>query len=115
MGFSKLQVNWFTHKKSYGFWLITLKVVNWQEQKNAHFYEHKIHPTWTHVEPIFKDIQIGSNSTDTITRMQFPIQLIATRTMHWAQWLRFNHLAFDPNGVYKHGFTYTTIFCIKNK
>jgi hypothetical protein len=37
--------------------------------KNAHFYEHKMHPTWTPIEPIFKDIQIGSNSTHTITRM----------------------------------------------
>ncbi len=83
--------------------------------KNAHFYEHKIHSTWTPIESIFKYIQIGSNSTHTITRMQFPIQLAATRTIHRAQGLRFNHLAFDPNGVYKHGFTYIIFFCIKNK
>jgi len=37
--------------------------------KNAHFYEHNIRPTWTPIEPIFKDIQIGSKSTHTITRM----------------------------------------------
>jgi hypothetical protein len=24
-------------------------------------------------------------------------------------------LAFDPNGVYKHGSTFTTLSCIKNK
>jgi hypothetical protein len=68
--------------------------------KNAHFYEHKIHPTWTPIEPMFKDIQIGSNSTHTITRMQFPIQLVATCTIHRAQGLTLDHLAFDPNGLY---------------
>jgi hypothetical protein len=46
--------------------------------KNAHFYEHKIHPTWTLIEPISKDIQIGSNSTHIVTTIQFPIQLVAT-------------------------------------
>jgi hypothetical protein len=35
--------------------------------KNAHLYEHEIHPTWTPVEPISKDIQIGSNSSHIIT------------------------------------------------
>jgi hypothetical protein len=30
--------------------------------KNAHFYEHKIHLMWTPIQPILKDIQIGSNS-----------------------------------------------------
>jgi len=39
--------------------------------KNAHLYEHEIHPTWTPIEPISKDIQIGSNSFHIITRKQF--------------------------------------------
>jgi hypothetical protein len=34
---------------------------------------------------MFKDIQSGSNSTHTIRRMQFPIQLVATHTIHPAQ------------------------------
>jgi hypothetical protein len=29
--------------------------------KNAHLYEHEMHPTWTIIKPISKDIQIGSN------------------------------------------------------
>jgi hypothetical protein len=64
---------------------------------------------------MFKDIQIGSNSTHTITRMQFPVQLVATHIIHRAQGFILDHLGFDPNGVYKHGFTYTTFFRIKNK
>jgi hypothetical protein len=83
--------------------------------KNAHFYEHKMYPTWTSIEPISKDIQIGSNSTHIITKIQFPIQLTATCTIHQAQGLTLDHLAFDPNGVYKHGLTYATLSCIKNK
>jgi hypothetical protein len=46
--------------------------------KNAHLYEHEIHPTWTPIETISKDIQIGSNSSHIITTTQFPIQLVAT-------------------------------------
>ncbi len=37
--------------------------------KNAHLYEHEIYPTWTPIEPISKDIQIGSNSSHIITRI----------------------------------------------
>jgi len=29
--------------------------------KNAHLYEHEIHPTWTPIEPISKDIQFFSH------------------------------------------------------
>jgi hypothetical protein len=47
--------------------------------------------------------------------MQFPIQLVATRTIYRAQGLTFDHLVFDLNGVYKHGLTYTTLSHIKKK
>jgi hypothetical protein len=40
--------------------------------KNAHLYQHEIHPTWTPIKPISINIQIGSNS-HIITRTQFPI------------------------------------------
>jgi hypothetical protein len=53
--------------------------------KNAHLYEHEIHPTWTPIEPISKDIQIGPNSSRIITRTQFPFQLATTCTIHRAQ------------------------------
>ncbi len=45
--------------------------------------------------------------------MQFPIQLVVTCTIHWAQGLTLAHLAIDLNGVYKHGLTYITLSCIK--
>jgi hypothetical protein len=83
--------------------------------KNGHFYEQKIHRMWTPIKPISKDIQIGSNSIHIITKIQFPIQLVATHTIHWTQGLTLDHLAFDPNGVYKYGSTFTTFSCIKNK
>jgi hypothetical protein len=36
-------------------------------------YEHEIHHTWTPIELISKDIQVGSNSSHIITITQFPI------------------------------------------
>jgi len=83
--------------------------------KNEHLYEHEIHPTWTTIEPISKDIQIGSNSLHIITRTQFPIQLVMTRTVHQAQGLTLDYLTFDPNNVHKHGLTYTKLFHVKKK
>jgi hypothetical protein len=50
--------------------------------KNAYLYEHEIHPTWTPIKPISKDIQVGSNSSYIITITQFPIQLATTHTTH---------------------------------
>jgi hypothetical protein len=50
--------------------------------KNAHLYEDEMHPTWTLINPISKDIQIGSNSFHIITKTQFPIQLVATCIIH---------------------------------
>jgi len=49
--------------------------------KNAHLYEHEIHPTWRSIEPMSKNIQISSNSSHIITRTQFPIQLAPTHTI----------------------------------
>jgi hypothetical protein len=80
---------------------------------NAHLYELEIHPTWTSIELIFKDIQIGSNSFHIITRTLFPIQLVTTHTIHRAQGLTLDYLSFDPINVYKHGLTYTTFFHVK--
>ncbi len=77
-------------------------------------YEHEIHPTWTPIEPISKDIQIGSNSS-TITKTQFPIQLAIARIIHQAQGLTLDYLTFDPTNVYKHGLTYTSFSHVKKK
>jgi hypothetical protein len=65
-------------------WILFNNLKNVLLTRTTHFYEHKIHPTWTPIEPMFKDIQIGSNSTHIITRMQFPIQLVTTCTIHQA-------------------------------
>ncbi len=83
--------------------------------KNAHLYEHEIHPTWTPIEPISKDIQIDSNSSHIITSTQFPIQLVTSHTIHQAQGLTFDYLTFDPTNVYKHGLTYTSFSRVKKK
>jgi hypothetical protein len=83
--------------------------------KTGHFYEQKIHPMWTLTKPISKDIQIGSNSIHIITKIQFPIQLVATHTIHQTQGLTLDHLAFDPNGVYKYGSRLSKLSCMKNK
>jgi hypothetical protein len=41
--------------------------------------------------------------------------LVAARTIHRAQGLTLDYLAFDPINVYKHGLTYTTFFHVKKK
>jgi hypothetical protein len=50
--------------------------------ENSHLYEHEIYPIWTPIEPISKDIQIGSNSSHITTNTQFPMQLATTHTIH---------------------------------
>ncbi len=77
-------------------------------------YEHEIHPTWTLIEPISKDIQIGSNFS-TITKTQFPIQLAIARTIQQAQGLTLDYLTFDPTNVYKHGLTYISFSRVNKK
>jgi hypothetical protein len=83
--------------------------------KNTHLYEHEIHPTWTPIEPISKDIQIGSNFFHIITRKQFPIQSVVACTIYWAQGLTLDYLTFNPTNVYKHNLSYTTLSHVKKK
>jgi hypothetical protein len=52
---------------------------------------------------------IGNNPSHIIIRIQFPIQLAATHTIHRAQGLTLDHLTFNPNGITKHGLIYTTL------
>jgi len=77
--------------------------------KNAHLYEHEIHPTWTVIEPVSKYIQISSNSFHIIRKTQFPIQLVVACIIHQAQGLTLDYLAFDPINIYEHGLTHTTL------
>jgi len=62
-----------------------------------------------------KLIQSSNNPCHIITRIQFPIQLAITCTIHQAQGLTLDHLAFDPSGITKHGLTYTTLFQVRSK
>ncbi len=64
---------------------------------------------WTAIEQKIAKIQIGSNLSHIITRIQFTIQLTATRTIHQAQGLTLHRLTFDPSGITKHGLTYTAL------
>ena len=82
--------------------------------KNNHLYTQEIHPTLTPIEPIFKEIKIGSNSNHIIIRTQFPIQLVVDRTIHHVHGLSLDYLAFDPTGVYRHDLLYTALSRIKN-
>jgi hypothetical protein len=43
--------------------------------RNAHLYEHEIHPPWTLIKPISKKIQIGFIFFHIVTKTQFPIQI----------------------------------------
>jgi hypothetical protein len=53
---------------------------------------------------------IGNNPSHIIIRIQFPIQLTATHTIHRAQGLTLDNITFNSNGITKHGLIYTTLF-----
>jgi hypothetical protein len=92
-----------------------LKCVQFTTSNNAHLYANEIHCTWTPIEPISKDIQIGSTSSHIITRTQFPIQLATTCTIHETQGLTFDYLTFDLTSVYDHGLTYMSFSRVKKE
>jgi len=48
-------------------------------------------------------------------RIQFPIQLVVTRTIHRSQRLTFDCLTFDIISVTKLGITYTTLLKVCSK
>jgi hypothetical protein len=57
-------------------------------------------------------IQIGNNLFYVNTRIQF---IVVGHTIHCAQDLTFDHLAFESNGRMKHDLTYTTLFQVHYK
>ncbi len=73
--------------------------------------------TWntSYMDTNITHIQRYSNYSHIITRTQFPIQLVITRTIHRAQGLTLDYLIFDLTNVYKHGLTYPTLSCVKKK
>ena len=82
----------------------------------AHLYRDKnINPTWTPIEPQTKEILIGKNKTHLITRIQSPIQLAATRTVHRSQRLSLDEMTFDPSDINKHVLSYVALSRIRTK
>lgn len=53
--------------------------------------------------------KLASNYTHIITKTQFLIQLAPTCTLHWAQGLTIDYLAFDLTRIYKHVSTFSHI------
>jgi hypothetical protein len=84
--------------------------------ENSHIYKELFAPNKNRT-PIEQkvEIQIGNNPSHIITRIQFLVQLITGRTIHCAQGLTLEHLAFDLASVTKHGLTYTTLSQIRYK
>jgi hypothetical protein len=70
---------------------------------------------WTPITQKTAEIQIGMNSLHIVTGVQFPIQLATARTIHRAQGLSLDRLAFDPQNVTKHGLSYTALSRIRCK
>ncbi len=64
---------------------------------------------WTPIEYKIVKIKIRSNPPHTITRIQFPIQLATTCTIHRSQGLTLDCLAFDSTIMTKHGLTYIAL------
>ncbi len=56
-------------------------------EKYIHYYDNNIKSKWTPIELIIKYIRIGKSQSFIITRIQYPIQLTITRTIHHSQGL----------------------------
>jgi hypothetical protein len=81
------------------------KIGKLAREKSTHLYTKIIQPNWTH----WANYQRHKNwqkKSHIVRKIQFPIQLATTRTIHWSQWLLLNELAFDPTNVRKHGLSY---------
>jgi hypothetical protein len=62
--------------------------------KNSHIYEQfsTIDKKWTPIEHKIVEIQINSNPSNIITRIQFPIQSVVEHIIHQTQGLTFDQL-----------------------
>jgi hypothetical protein len=56
-------------------------------EKYIHYYDNNIKSKWTPIELIIKYIRVGKSQSFIIIRIQFPIQLAITRTIHRSQGL----------------------------
>jgi hypothetical protein len=58
------------------------KIRTLTREKYNHYYYNNIESKWTPIEPIIKDIKVGKSQSFIITKIQFPIQLVAVTTIH---------------------------------
>jgi hypothetical protein len=54
-------------------------------EKYSHYYDNNIESKWTPIEPIIKYKKVGKFQSFIIIRIQFPIQLATTITIHRSQ------------------------------
>jgi hypothetical protein len=85
------------------------------QEKSIHLYTNNIQLDWTLIEIIIKDIRIDKNQSHIITRIQFPIQLIITRTLYWFEGFSLHGLTFDPTNVKEHGLSLHSYLSHSNK
>jgi hypothetical protein len=83
--------------------------------KNQHLHLTKIEHTWTPIQPIFKEIQIGVNSSHLISHIQFPIVPAIVHTIHKSQGLTLDYVAFHQIRATHHDLTYTSLSQISTK
>ncbi len=58
------------------------KIGTLTKEKYNHQYDNNIESKWTPIEPIIKDIKVSKSQSFIIKRIQFPIQLVTTKTIH---------------------------------
>jgi hypothetical protein len=67
-------------------------------EKYIHYYDNNIKSKWT--QHVIKDIRVCKSQSFIRTMIQFPIQLVATRTIHHFQGLSLDDLVFYPTKVF---------------
>ena len=85
-----------------------------QREKFHELYNDNFSPSWTPIFRVAKPLPCARGNTQTTIRKQFPIQLACVRTIHRAQGLTLDRLAFNPINIRAHGLVYTTLSRVKS-
>ena len=64
---------------------------------------------------VSKEFQIGHSLLNLQTRTQFTLQSAASKTIHRAQGLSMDTLAFEPTGIRTHGLVYTALLRVRDQ
>jgi len=78
------------------------------EYSHMYYKKNSLDKSWTPIKQKIAKIQIGSNLSHIITRIQFHVQLVVAQIIHCPQGLTLDRLGFDPINLTQHGFIYTT-------